>query len=270
VDDVTTVAGPVALALLGMAYAVGVHRAWSVAGRGRIVRVEQVGAFAAGVLSLAIASIGPLDARAHGSLTAHMAQHVILLMVAAPFLVAGACVPALLWALPGAVRPRGQRAWRAIVRSHAGLGWMVWTAGAVVFQTAAMWVWHLPAPFELALRQPLVHGLEHLSFVTTAMLFWWAVAAGRRDRLGAAVIAVFIAALPGTGLGAALTFANHPWYPSYAGAGALADQQMAGVVMWSIGGFAYVVAAAVLFARWMSGLERSLPPGSFARVGVGR
>ncbi|MBV9934201.1 MAG: cytochrome c oxidase assembly protein [Actinobacteria bacterium] len=230
------------------------------------MKAEQIGAFAAGVLAWAVATIGPLDARAHGSLTAHMAQHVLLLMVAAPLLVAGGCVPMLVRVVPGRTGAVVRRAWRRVVRSHAGLGWMAWTGGAIVAQTAAMWIWHLPGPFEAALRHPVLHGLEHMSFLATAMVFWWAVSAGRRDRLGAAVIAVFIAALPGTGLGAALTFANHPWYPTYAGAGALADQQMAGVVMWSVGGFAYVVAAAVLFARWMAGLERALPPGSFARV----
>ena len=264
--ELTTAVG---LTLITVAYAVGVDRAWDRAGRGRIVRVEQVGAFVAGMAALLIALVGPLDARAHVSLTAHMSQHVLLLMVAAPLLVAGAVVPALLWALPGNLRPRAFAGWRRVTRSHAGLGWMVWTGAAIFVQSVAMWLWHLPGPFQAALRHPALHAAEHLTLVATAMVFWWAAAAGRRDRLGAAVLAVFVAALPGTGLGAALTLANHPWYPAYAGAGALADQQLAGVVMWAVGGFVYVIAAAVLFARWMGSLERSMPPGSFARVGAG-
>jgi putative membrane protein len=263
---VADVAAPAALTLLAVAYAVGVDHAWDRAGRGRVIRVEQVGAFVAGLLALLIATVGPLDARAHVSLTAHMAQHVLLLMVAAPLLVAGAAVPALLWALPARPRRHALAGWRRLARSHGGLGWMAWTAGAIVVQSAAMWLWHLPGPFQAALRHPVLHGAEHLTLVVTAMVFWWAAAAGRRDRLGAAVLAVFIAALPGTGLGAALTLANHPWYGMYIRPGALADQQMAGVVMWAVGGFVYVIAAAVLFARWMASLEASMPPGSFARV----
>lgn len=219
----------------------------------------------AGVAALGVAVAGPLEVQAHHSLAAHMTQHVVLLMVAAPLLVAGRTVPAVLSALPARLRRPALAGWRRVVRSHAGLGWMAWTAGAIVAQTAAMWVWHLPGPFEAALRDPLLHGCEHVSLLGTAMVFWWAVGAGRRDRLGAAVLAVFIAALPGTGLGAALTLANHPWYPSYAARG-LGDQQLAGVVMWAVGGFVYVIAAAVLFARWMAGIEASMPPGTFARV----
>src|SRR4029079_15710823 len=108
---------------------------------------------------------------------------------------------------------------------------------AIVVQSAAMWLWLLPGPFQAALRHPVLHGAEHLTLVVTAMVFWWAAAAGRRDRFGGAVLAVFIAALPGTGLGAALTLANHPWYGMHIRPGALADQQMAGVVMWAVGGF---------------------------------
>ena len=223
----------------------------------------------AGAVSLGVALAGPLETQAHSSLTAHMVQHVVLLMVAAPLLVAGRTVPAVLTALPTRLRKPALAGWRRVVRSHAGLGWMAWTAGAIAAQTAAMWLWHLPGPFEAALHHPLLHACEHVSLLATAMVFWWAVSAGRRDRLGAAVLAVFIAALPGTGLGAALTLASHPWYPSYAARG-LADQQLAGVVMWSVGGFVYVIAAAVLFARWMAGLERSMPPGTFARVGAAR
>jgi cytochrome c oxidase assembly factor CtaG len=116
-----------------------------------------------------------------------------------------------------------------------------------------------------------LHGLEHLTFLVTALVFWWGiVGAGRRARFGPAVFAVFLASLPCTALGAALALADHPWYARYATlapATALADQQMAGVVMWSLGGMAYVIAGVALFYAWVSGMERSAPARAVGSVG---
>jgi putative membrane protein len=209
-------------------------------------------ASAAGAGALLVAFVGPLDAAAHTNLTAHMAQHVILLAVAAPLLAVG-----LGPSLP------------ALPHSGGGMGWLAWTGVAVTLQTAVMWAWHAPWLFQSALRNPPVHVVEHAMFLGSAFLFWWAVAAGRQARLGAAVLVVFLAAMPGTALGALLTLASHPWYPAYAhesARAALADQQLAGVVMWAFGGFAYVIAAAALFAVWMRGLEGALPGRTFARI----
>ena len=127
-----------------------------------------------------------------------------------------------------------------------------------------MWLWHAPALYDAAVRHPLVHGLEHLSFVTSAAVFWWAVAGGRRSRFGAAVIVVFLGALPGTALGAAMLLAPRAWYPRYPD---LSDQQLAGVVMWAFSGLIYVVGAVALFATWLSGLDRSTPGATAPRAG---
>jgi cytochrome c oxidase assembly factor CtaG len=67
---------------------------------------------------------------------------------------------------------------------------------------------------------------------------------------------LFVAALPGTALGAALTLASNPWYAEYP---SMADQQLAGVVMWGFAGLAYVLVAACLFGIWLAGLERETP-----------
>jgi cytochrome c oxidase assembly factor CtaG len=96
-------------------------------------------------------------------------------------------------------------------------------------------------------------------------MFWSSIAASGPSRYGVGVLAVFGSAMAGTGLGAAMLLAPHPWYPIYAraaGAGALADQQLAGVVMWSFMGLVDVIAAVVLFARWLAVGEGPLP--SFA------
>jgi len=113
--------------------------------------------------------------------------------------------------------------------------------------------------------------VEHAAFLGTAMLFWSAVgAAGRRASYGLGVVAVFVMAMQGTALGAWMAFARTAWYPaSVAGGhtlGALADQQLAGVVMWCPGGFAYLVAAVVLFQAWLRDAERRGPAQSVAMV----
>jgi putative membrane protein len=248
----------VELSLLAVAvlYGLGARRAWQRAGRGRLVSRRQTVWFALGWTALAVALLPPLDTAAASSLTAHMVQHVILLVVAAPLLVHGAPLPALLWAFPDRTRNQGLAFWRRLLRTRSGSGWALWAGAAIAVQTAVMWAWHAPVLYRAALANPQIHALEHLSFLVTACVFWWAVGAGSGQRHGGAVPAVFAAAFPGTVLGAAITLATRPWYAEYP---SLADQQMAGVVMWGFGGLLYVLAAAALFGAWLAGAERQSP-----------
>jgi putative membrane protein len=260
----------VALDLVAWRYLVGVHRAWAVAGTGRLVRWIEVARFVLGLLTVAAALLSPLDGAAGTSLTAHMVQHVLLLCVAPPLLVLGAPVPALLWSLPDRGRTAGRRVWRRVVRSRRGAGWLWWMAAALGVQTVAMWAWHAPLLYDAAVRHEAVHVAEHLTYVGAGCLFWWTVTAGPHRRHGAAALGVIIGALPGTALGAALTFASRPWYPPYP---SLSDQQMAGVVMWAFAGTAYIVAAGVLIGAWMVSLDREderLPVGVPGIAGTGR
>ncbi len=243
------------LAAVGGAYALGLSRAWVAAGRGRLVRPAQAWLFAAGTVALAVALLPPLEARTDRSLTAHMIQHVLLLAVAAPLMALGAPLPTLIWALPGRWRPPASAAWRSLLRSHRA-HWPVWAGGSLVVASLVMVGWHLPVAYEAALHHDGLHVIEHASFLVTAVVFWWAVGLGSPHRHGAAVAIVFAAALPGSALGAALTLAGRTWYPEYP---SLADQQMAGVVMWAFAGVAYVLAAACLFGLWLRGLESETP-----------
>src|SRR5262249_1781656 len=108
-----------------------------------------------------------------------------------------------------------------------------------------------------------LHACEHLCFLGTGVLFWWAVSgAGSRHETGAAVVTVFVASLPGTVLGAFMTLSTAPWYPRYVTgsvAAAVPDQQVAGVVMWAVGGMAYVAAGTALFVGWLRELEHTSP-----------
>ena len=253
-----------ALALGAGVYVVGLRRAWRTAGPRRLVTPAQVGFALAGWCATAIALLPPLDTAAARSLTAHMAQHVLLLAVAAPLLAAGAPLRGVVWALPASWRrPALARLRRVAYGRHRR--WTAWAVGALLTQTVVMWGWHAPALYQAALRQPVLHALEHASYLMTATAFWWAIGLGSGRPRGASVLLVFAAALPGSALGAAMTLAATPWYRAYP---SLADQQQAGVVMWAFSGLAYVLVAAVVFGAWLSGTERDTPGRPLATVVV--
>lgn len=218
----------------------------------------------AGLTCLALAVAPPLAALAHDHLSAHMAQHVVLLAVAAPLLALGALGPTLAWATPTTTRRRLLAGWQQVARRPAGRWWAVWTTAALCLHVATMWVWHAPVLYQAAVEHPGVHVLEHATLVATAVVFWWTVvAARRRSASGAGVMALFGGALAATALGAAMTLASRPWYPRYGeGAAALEDQQVAGVVMWGFGGAVALVTATALFGSTLAAMERRTPGGT--------
>ena len=128
-----------------------------------------------------------------------------------------------------------------------------------------MWAWHLPGPYQAALRSDGVHALEHASFFITALLFWWVLARPdyrRRLSFGADLIFLFTAAMQSGVLGALITFARQPWYPMHAepaswwGLTALEDQQLAGLIMWVPASLAYLAAAAAVLLSGLARLDR--------------
>lgn len=216
---------------------------------------RQFAAFVTGMAVTAVAVAPPFHQLAERSFTGHMVQHVLLIAVAAPLLVLGRPGTLALATLAPATRRRWRAATRPARQAARLDAWGPWAAGATIVQAVVMWSWHAPRLFEAALGNDALHGVEHASLLGSSMLVWWALLRGRRTRRGVAALALFVGAFPGTALGAALLLAPHPWFPSYAHGSldrALADQQMAGVVMWSITGIAYVVGAAVLFGTWLA------------------
>ncbi|HTD86692.1 MAG TPA: cytochrome c oxidase assembly protein, partial [Candidatus Binatia bacterium] len=145
--------------------------------------------------------------------------------------------------------PWWQKIWR--FASNAFVAWMI--------HAITLWVWHIPALFQATLRSELIHALQHLSFLGSALLFWWAVIDGRQKMMGygIAVVFMFTTALHSGLLGALLTFANSVWYPAYAqttsswGLTPLEDQRLGGLIMWMPAGLVYIVAGLALFAGWM-------------------
>jgi putative membrane protein len=265
---VTLTGGVQAVVAVAIWYALGLARMWNRAGVGRLVSKTRVALFAAGLAATALALGPPLDTHVGTNFTLHMTQHVVLIWVAAPLLVAGAPVPPLLWGLPDSWRVKVQRRWQRIHRSVAGDAWPLWVAFAVLAQALALAIWHLAPMYQAALGSDLVHTAEHASFLFTAIALWWTIAgAVRRLRFGAGVLAIFVAKLPGLLLGVGLTLDTHIWYRRYgSGAAALRDQQYAGVVMWVGGGMAATVAALILFGLWMQAMERDAPNPLLTRV----
>jgi putative membrane protein len=252
------------LVLLGLIlgawlYARGIAALWRRGGVGRGVRRWQAAAFAAGLAVLAIALLSPLAGLAEELFSAHMAQHLLLLLVAPPLLLLGAPEIAGALGLP--------RRWRrplagTFLRVERRPFWhSLGTVGAIwVVQMAALWLWHLPRFYEAALESDIVHGLEHVTFLVTALLFWAVVLrpfSSRRASFGVAIVFVIATALPNGLLGALMTLTSSPWYPAYAarvtdwGMTPLVDQQIGGLLMWIPPGTIYVVLVAGLLLAWL-------------------
>jgi cytochrome c oxidase assembly factor CtaG len=250
----------VAVTLLASAclYAVGVIRLWRRTRVGRGVKVWQAASFAFGWTCLAVALVSPVHRLGERLFTAHMLEHEILMTVAAPLLVLARPMGGMLWALPTAWRGRlGRTAkWPAV----AGL-WQILIdpLAATLLHGVAIWMWHAPILFDAALADPFVHGLQHVSFFGTALLFWWSLLRGRaRERgYGAAVLYLFLTALHSGFLGILLSLARQPLYPGQTiaapewGLTALEDQQLAGLIMWVPAGLVYAIAALAMTGLWI-------------------
>jgi len=124
---------------------------------------------------------------------------------------------------------------------------------------AALWLWHLPPLYDIALARPWVHALAHATLLGTATLLWWSVARGRARVIGA--LWLFITAFHAGGLGALLALSSRPWF---AGA-SLEDQQLGGLLMWVPAGALLTVIALTLLAGW---LRAGAASASASRLGV--
>jgi putative membrane protein len=219
--------------------------------------------FWAGWLVLAVALLSPLHALGEILFSAHMAQHELLMVLAAPLLVLGRPLVPGLWALSPADRQTVGSISRA---TWLRQGWRVLTRldVATALQIVTLLAWHAPALYPESVRSETVHALQHTAFLGSALLFWWSMFHGTRARLryGAAVLCLFFTAIVTAGLGALLTVAPHPLYPVYSagvrgwGLTALEDQQLAGLIMWIPGGLTYLVAALALTKAWLTESER--------------
>jgi len=259
-------------------YGLGVWRVWRRAGVGRGVRRRQVLAYLGALVCLVLALLSPLATASHLLFSAHMVQHMLLINLVAPLLVFADPGYGGLWAAPRSVRRGGARWWRG-QRGLQALMRMV-TSPLMVWMLFALslWIWHVPRFYQAALTVTWIHQLEHFSFLAAAMLFWWRMldvpgreplshrrthGHPRHGAYGVGIAMAFTTMLHSGLLGALLTFSPTPWYPNYVtntaslGIGALADQQLAGVIMWVPGGLVYLFVTLGLLAKWLRRLEQS-------------
>ncbi len=247
--------------LSALLYAVGVARLRRV--NTHVIRAVEIACFLAGWLTLVISLVSPLHPWGSVLFSAHMTQHELLMLVAAPLLVLGRPMVPFLWAFPKTTA-RHLSAW---TKAAAWQGfWRAITAPFVAWLIHAivLWGWHVPFLFQATLENEWVHALQHASFFGSALLFWWAILHGRERAFGygAAVLYLFTTGLHNSLLGALLTFARTVWYPVYNGTTQtwgltpLEDQQLGGLIMWIPAGIVYIIAALALFAAWLRGSER--------------
>jgi cytochrome c oxidase assembly factor CtaG len=221
--------------------------------------------FAAGLAAIIVAVDSPIDELADKLLWVHMIQHILLLLVAPLFLVLARPWNRMWHGFPLEFRRRASRwAWQgrtsAPLRAAAGV-----LAGAVaswVVFNAVFLGWHLPSLYDLTLRSPPVHALEHAMFFAVGLLFWTRVVDSPpwRSRLSATARAAYLglAMVAGWVLAVALAIAPNPVYAPYAaeaarpgGISALADQQLAAGVMWVPGSIPLAAALLVIVYRWL-------------------
>src|SRR5215510_7613321 len=225
-------------------------------------RFSQLATFFAGLTTVVFALCSPLHAYAGWLLTVHMIQHLLLMMVAPPLILLGAPYLPLLAGFPRDLLSNGVRPFllspvlRRIARfvSHPLFCWSVFISSNVA--------WHLPVMYEVALRSPAWHAVEHFSFLSTSLLFWmpiiqprpWVAHTPRWIILPYLILADF----QNTALSAFLIFYDRVVYPTYAAVPritdltALEDQAAAGSLMWVASSVFFLVPLGLITIELMS------------------
>jgi putative membrane protein len=195
---------------------------------------------------------GPLHDLAERVLfSAHMVQHLLLMLVMPPLLLAA--TPA--WMLDTLLAPLLRRPPLAVLARS-----LTRPVPALGLYAAALVVWHLPGPFDRAVASPGWHAVEHAVLVFAALVAWWPVLSPSRLlpalHYGAQILYLAAFGMPMTVVAAMITGAEDVLYPFYAeaaraaGIDALADQRLGGVLMWVPAGVVPLAAFTVAFFRW--------------------
>jgi putative membrane protein len=217
-----------------------------------------------GLATLAAALLSPLDDLATRRFSAHMSQHLLLTMVAAPLLVLGNPLPLVLWGLPAGARRALGTTLRREASLRGALSALTFLPVAGVLHVITVWVWHLPFLYDAAAEHEAVHAVEHVTFVSTAILFWWPIVQPA-PRLrpgphpGLQILYLLLATAQNTALGMLLSVPERAFYPYYVrqaaalGISAVDDQMLGGGLMWS-GGHMYLFP--ILLILWRLAREQ--------------
>jgi putative copper resistance protein D len=215
----------------------------------------------AGLLVLFVALASPIATYDTTLFTAHMVQHLLMTMVAAPLLALGAPITLVLRVSSAETR---QRLILPLLHSRV-LRVVSWPVLTWVLFAGVMWASHFSGLFDAALESEPIHVLEHALFMGAALLFWWPVVGADPSpwRLphAARVGYLFLGMPQSSFLGVAITSAPEVLYPHYSslvrswGPTPLADQQLAGGVMWVGGDLAFLVAMILGIWVWLRAEE---------------
>ncbi len=214
---------------------------------------SKVALFLTGVLVLFLALLSPLHELGDNYLfSAHMAQHLLLTLVVPPLL--------LLGTPPWLVRPLLSPPKVMRVARILTLPVVAFVLFSLVFA-----LWHMPAFYDLALRERDIHILEHVMFLVAAVIMWWPILSPLPELPRAPYLVqmgyLFLQPTVPSILGAVITFSNgvlYKWYeaaPRVWGISAHTDQQLGGIIMWLPGGLAFLITLAVVFLVWASQQE---------------
>ncbi len=239
-----------------------------------VARFKFLLTYLAGLFTIAVALMSPIEALQHLLFFVHMFQHMLLMYLAAPLVLAGRALPFVLWGLPASLRtitgqllsPNGwlRRSIRILTRPIV----------AFTISTSVLWLWHLPIAYNSVLVNKVLHDTQHLSFFAVALLYWWALIDSPPQRAwiksnGGRGLYLALGAIQSAILGGLITFADRVIYTNYllvprlcsvpnlneqqlsnfvhfCGIPALTDQQIAGAIMWFPGPLIFGLAAAFL------------------------
>lgn len=219
--------------------------------------------FILAVLSILAALLPPIDHVSEELLSIHMIQHMLLMMVGAPFFVFGY----LDYYAKLGLSPSSRRLLWKLSRSLIGLGILRVGRPLVVAILYAfiLWIWHLPLLYQSALNDKFIHNIQHLAFFIASYYFWKVLLrrVGRPALNEAAgIIYLFVASVHSASLGVLMALSPEVWYPYYNaktmtyGLTALEDQQWAGAIMWMPAGTTYIVVAAWLVLKLLKDSDK--------------
>ncbi|HEY4721783.1 MAG TPA: cytochrome c oxidase assembly protein [Anaerolineae bacterium] len=221
---------------------------------GKAVNRNHVIYFSLGLLTLIIALLSPLDSLSDEALfSAHMVQHMLLMLIAPALSVAG---------LP--------HRWLKAIYDLPIVGRLASIVAhplvALLIFNLTLWLWHIPTLYEGALRDDTIHVIEHLTFMAAGTLMWLPVlrAVPPKSKMGylAKIGYLFVSMISTSILSAIFTFANNVIFPFYGnlpltfGLTPLADQQLAGGIMWVPGSGIFMLAMSITFFAWLRNEER--------------
>ncbi len=206
----------------------------------------------------------PVDILSGRLFWVHMVQHLLLLVVIPPLLVASAPLQPLWLGLPGGVRRLASAQARPKLK-HAlyQVGhWLRHPILTCILFVVGIWVWHWPYLYDLALTNEAIHDwCEHLTFLIVSVLFWTQLIPSPplRPRLGylGQIAVIGVAILQNVALAALLGFAPTSLYAPYAhlatvsgSFSAIQDQQLGAGIMWTFGDVPFGVALSIFVHQW--------------------